>query len=101
MQKITHFELRIIDALAHKDQATERAFEKMLEYFSIYDQLEQTSHHLIIVEIYRNRRQSLISLSLKSFISDRTLIRYRKKYLECFSLFYNKQRASEEAAIAK
>ena len=100
MQKIIYYERAIIDALSRQDRHTELAFERMLEYFIVYDRLEHTNHHLIIVEIYRHRRQSIVALSLKNFISDRTLIRYRKKYLECFSLFYQKQ-SVEEAAISK
>lgn len=80
-----------------------RAYEKMLDFFSVYDILEQTSHCKNIQSIYQNaktQQKGIVALSLSLHINERTLIRYRTKYLNCLGIFYMAELNGKEIAAA-
>lgn len=65
--------------------------------------LEQTSHCKNIQSIYQNaktQQKGIVALSLSLHINERTLIRYRKKYLNCLGIFYMAELNGKEIAAA-
>lgn len=67
------------------------AFEKMLKFFEISDKLDNTNHTDIIKSIYftqSNAEKNLIGYTFLNNVSERTLFRYRNKYLKCFLIYY-------------
>lgn len=81
------------------DSSEQIAWQKTLEYYAVKDALEGTNHWSLIKYIYTDRwsvHDTQFALSQKLCLSERSLFRYRKKYIECFYFFYNK-----ETSIAK
>lgn len=102
MEKIGKTEVKIV-TLMDNNPVLMRAYEKMLDFFSVYDILEQTSHYKNIQSIYQNaktQQKGIVALSLSLHINERTLIRYRKKYLNCIGIFYMAELNGKEIAAA-
>lgn len=82
-----------------EDTPARRAWKKMLEYFALNDRLEATNHIELIEYIYNPRRyvrQTLFCVAWNNYIGERTLYRYRKKYIKCFDLCYRNELGLEK-----
>lgn len=102
MEKIGKTEVKIVTRMDN-NPVLMRTYEKMLDFFSVYDILEQTSHCKNIQSIYQNaktQQKGIVALSLSLHINERTLIRYRKKYLNCLGIFYMAELNGKEIAAA-
>ena len=102
MEKIGKTEVKIVTRMDNNPVLMQK-YEKMLDFFSVYDILEQTSHCKNIQSIYQNaktQQKGIVALSLSLHINERTLIRYRKKYLNCLGIFYMAELNGKEIAAA-
>lgn len=100
MEQLGKTEAKII-SLLEINPAIKRAYEKTLEYFSVYDIIEHTNHCHILRKIYNDgkyRQKSVVALSLSLHTSERTLTRYRKKYLHCISVYFISELMGKEVA---
>lgn len=96
-----HMILKALASDADKNSAVLYAFEKTKEFFAVYDIIENTNHADIIQAIYspaKNRGNTLLHLSARLHISDRTLYRYRRKYMNCFIHYLNGDQGNSKAA---
>ncbi|MBQ8428035.1 MAG: hypothetical protein IJX18_02140 [Clostridia bacterium] len=74
--------------------AAKRAWARLVDFSSTIDELEKTSHTRLLHYLYcrpATQRESMLHIALKHALSERTLYRYRKKYIDCFFLFYQKE----------
>ena len=77
-----------------QESAAIRAWKRMMDYYLTKDFLEGHNHVSIIVYIYQSKRylnETLYCFSWKNFIGERTLYRYRKKYILCFKHYYKEE----------
>ncbi len=98
IKKTENMIISILFSTDRPDSAVLSAFQKMLEFFSAYDFLHHINHLSIIHSIYHNHSyasKTIIHLSLKDNISDRTIYRYRKMYIRCFAYYYQKESRTE------
>ncbi len=87
MHKIKTDEIAISNAIIAKDLPTLKAFKIMSGYFYMYDTLHNTNHLKNIKKLYLERKnENLIKISNSLYVEDRSLTRYRKKYLKCFKI---------------
>lgn len=71
----------------------------MMDYYLTNDFLDGNHHVDIIVYIYQSKRylnETLYCFSWKNFIGERTLYRYRKKYILCFKRYYKEEKQKEK-----
>ncbi|MBQ8885906.1 MAG: hypothetical protein IJY62_06035 [Clostridia bacterium] len=73
---------KIEKLIADRDGAKgESLYEKVLQYFTIYDATEYTNHTKNIRALYgMNTVGSGVAVGLRLFLSESTLLRYRRKY---------------------
>ena len=77
-----------------QDSAAIRAWRRTLDYFLTNDFLDGHNHVEIIVYIYTTKRylsESIYCFAWKNYIGERTLYRYRKKYIRCFKHYYEEE----------
>ncbi len=104
MSQLQTIENYIRNSLLEKDEkylSVKVAFEQTQEYFKIYDCMESTCHCSVMREIYLKPKNSIINLSLRTHLSEKTLYRYRKKYISYFCYFFNGDVLSEAAIAGK
>ena len=85
--------------LYEKEYAAIRAFEKMRDYFVTNDYLEGYHHCEIIEYIYLTKHyqeETLCRIALENHVGERTLYRYRKKYIICFQFHYKEELNNEQ-----
>ena len=83
---------------SQKDVAI-RAWNRMLDYFLTNDFLDGHNHMEIINYIYKNRRalhETFYCIAWKNYMAERTLFRYRKKYVRCFKRYYAEEQEKEK-----
>ena len=92
-----------IRALIEKNQSQEsaavRAWERMMDYYLTKDFLEGHHHVELIIYIYKTKRylqETVYCFAWKNCIAERTLYRYRKKYILCFKRYYMEEKQKEE-----
>ena len=71
-----------------------RAMQKLTEFFSTIDELEFSNHARVIHDLYSRpatANESILYVSLKHAVSERTLYRYRHRYIRCFLMYYQKE----------
>ena len=101
-QKIKQEEMRIRELLYENEPAAIRAWKRMMDYFTTNDYLEGNNHIKIISYIYLTRHyldETFYCCAWKNFIGERTLYRYRKKYVSCFTRFYKEEKSAEKKLI--
>ena len=82
-------EEQIRKLLKHDEQA-KQAFEKMLNYYQMYDLLNYTSHVRLLKAIYLDNKQRYVwQLENIANIGRSTCYVYRNRYIECFYLCLN------------
>ena len=79
------------------------AYLKVLNFFAVYDMVENTDHASIIKTIFgesANRRKNMDGVAIEIFCSSRTLYRYLHKYVTCINIFVEEEKAlaAERAA---
>lgn len=85
MTKLT--EEKEIKRLLRTDEKSQKAFDKMLNYYQIYDKIHFTRHAKLIEAIYiDNRHRYLWELAEIGGMCYSSYFEYRKKYIECFYL---------------
>ena len=84
-----------IRSLINKNEAQEsaavRAWKRMMDYFLTNDFLEGNHQVALITYIYKTKHyqnETCYCFAWKNFIGERTLYRYRKKYILCFKHYY-------------
>ena len=90
-----------IRSLINKDQesAAVRAWNRMMDYYLTKDFLDGHHHVDIIIYIYQAQHylnETVYCFSWKNFIGERTLYRYRKKYILCFKRYYTEEKQKEK-----
>ena len=71
------------------------AFEKLLTRFQEEHEKDGTIDVLIVISIYQKHNFAYLwQLACDYHLSESTLLRYHKKYLEWFSFYYNKETQS-------
>ncbi len=86
MQKIKTDEIAITNSIKEKDQQTIDAFKMMAICLKVYDEVYNTNHFKNVKKLYLERNaENLIKISNGLYTDDRSLTRYRKKYLLCFN----------------
>lgn len=84
--KILAYERQIVALIGSSEIFAKAVWRDLLDYYETKDCLENTRHREIIDAVY-NRRQPTalkhIALSVDLNLSERTLYRYRKEYLQC------------------
>lgn len=66
------------------------AYQKAVEFFAVYDVIEQTNHAEIIKSIFgegANRRKTIDGVAMERYCTSRTLYRYEQKYVDCIMLY--------------
>lgn len=84
---------------AGQESAAVRAWKRMMDYYLTKDFLDGHHHVDIIIYIYQRKRylnETLYCLSWKNYIGERTLYRYRKKYILCFKWYYAEEKQKEK-----
>ena len=82
-----------------KELAAIRAWERMRDYFTTNDYLEGYHHSEIIDYIYLTKHyqeETLCRIASENNGGERTLYRYRKKYVVCFKFHYAKELNDEQ-----
>lgn len=104
-RKIKEEENRIRALLkCHTDERSPvyRAWNRFLDYFRTYDLLEGTRHVDLIRYIYLKRAQkqeTMFCIAWKNALSERTLYRYRQKYVKCFHEYYHQELQSATVSV--
>lgn len=89
---------KLISKNRTEKSAANRAWDRMLDYFVTNDFLDGHHHVEIIVYIYQTNRylnETVYCFAWKHFIGERTLYRYRKKYIRCFKRYYEEEKKKE------
>lgn len=92
MKKLTTIEQTIVTDNVNNAQPVHRkTFGEMLKFWSIFDLIYKTNHRYIVETIYSpyECKQTNVHKSMKVFVSERTLTRYRKNYLTCYFAYFN------------
>ena len=82
-----------------RESAAVRAWNRMMDYYLTKDFLDGHHHVDIIIYIYQARHylnETVYCFSWKNFIGERTLYRYRKKYILCFKRYYTEEKQKEK-----
>lgn len=85
------------------DENFAMAYEKMLSYYSFFDFNYSTNHCKIIGMLYdyTRRKPTYVSISMQCNVSDSTLKRNRKQYVDCFIFYLTEiNRSAYEIAFA-
>ena len=88
----------LIQENGNQESAAIRAWERMMDYYLTKDFLDGHRHVEIITYIYQTKcylNETLYCFSWKNFIAERTLYRYRKKYIRCFKRYYAQEKQKE------
>ena len=83
----------ILFARILKDQDSKEKYEcvrDFLNFWECYDAIYKTNHIKIISELYLQREQTLEDIAFNCYIDDKTLYRYRRKYMESVRFFTSK-----------
>ncbi len=86
---------------SQKDVAI-RAWNRMMDYFITNDFLDGHNHAQIISYIYQTNRylnETVYCFAWKNHIGERTLYRYRKKYILCFKRYYEEEKKLQMCMI--
>ena len=76
-----------IKKLLKENEHAQEAFNKMLNYYQIYDKLNCTSHTKLLKSIYLDSKHRYCwQLENIANIGHTTCFTYRKKYIQCFYL---------------
>ena len=78
-----------------------RAWDRLLNYYIMYDFLEGHNHVALITYIYQSKHalhETIYCFAWKHYIGERTLYRYRKKYILCFKRYYEEELKQEKIA---
>ena len=81
-----------------QEAAAIRAWNRMIDYFLTNDFLEGNHHVAIITYIYQTTHylnETFYCFAWKNFIGERTLYRYRKKYICCFKHYYSEEQEKQ------
>lgn len=67
-----------------KKGVMQQSVDELKYYFKIYDKSEGTNHSKIIEGLYSNKADDIVldKICINNGIYDRTLYRYRKKYVQ-------------------
>ncbi len=84
-------EKEIESHLKKGDKNYTAAFNKMVPIYKFLDYTDKTNHCYVISLIYNRsvNRYSIRKITFLASMSDSTLKRNRKKYVECFDYFLN------------
>ena len=89
----------LINENRSSESAAIRAWNRMIDYFSTNDFLDGYNHVEIITYIYKTKHyanETVYCLAWKNYIGERTLYRYRKKYILCFKRYYEEEQEKEQ-----
>lgn len=72
-----------------EDVSTDPIIQEMLDFWKHYDALRHTNHYQILLTLGSpaSKRFSSEGIALQVNVCDRTLLRYRKMYLESYFAF--------------
>ena len=87
--KINTMEQKLIKLLTEDNDDFRLIWTRFLDYYATKDALENSNHIDFIRTIYSKKQPHTlkhVSLSCNLHISERTLYRYRKQYLQCLEL---------------
>lgn len=82
----------------NQESAAVRAWNRMIDYYVMKDFLDGHNHVEIIFYIYQKKHylnQTLYCCAWKNCVGERTLYRYRKKYILCFKRCYTQEKQKE------
>lgn len=91
---------QLINGKGIQESAAIRAWNRMIDYFLMNDYLEGHHHSEIITYIYLTKHylnETVYCMSWNTCIGERTLYRYRKKYVLCFKYYYGEEQG--QAAV--
>ncbi len=80
----------IVRQIDERDPIYIAAYRKAVEFFAVYDAIEQTNHTEIIKSIFGegpNRRKTIDGVAIERYCTSRTLYRYEQKYVDCIMLY--------------
>ncbi len=100
---IKRIEKLILAELDRGNFCVHNALSNAVRYFAIFDKLEHTRHSELMRKLYctpPRMRRSILNLSLEEHLSDRTLYRYREKYLNCLIAFLRLEAERNAAAVS-
>ncbi len=82
----------IIRRMEIGDEVILEAYGRTLNYFEVYDALENTTHVRYIKSVFEERisRKSVDGLAIGEYCAERTLYRYIHKYVDCIMFFVSK-----------
>lgn len=86
---------KLINENSSQKDAAIRAWNRMMDYFTTNDFLDGHNHAEIINYIYQTNHylnETLYCFAWKNYIGERTLYRYRKKYILCFKRYYEEEK---------
>lgn len=87
MRKLKTEEAEIAALIENHNQETIESFKMLTACLYVYDELNNTNHLKNVKKIYlNNHKDSIVKTSDKLFTNERTLTRYRKKYIKCFRI---------------
>ena len=89
----------LIEENGNEDSAAVRAWKRMMDYYLTKDFLDGHHHVELIICIYKTKRylkETVYCFAWKNCIGERTLYRYRKKYILCFKRYYTEEKQKEE-----
>ncbi len=92
MEKIVTTEKKMLAYVTqHQETPEAEAFREMLRFWEIYDAVSNTNHAEIIKIVYSEAAiaQTNVAKYLKANVSENTLIRYRKMYLDSYNACLN------------
>jgi len=88
--KLNYYEIQMItyckSERKNKNSESDSDITDFINYFKIYDLTEGTNHSLIIKDLYINPSEkfNLDNICYDAGLNERTLYRYRKKYVAVF-----------------
>lgn len=86
MHKMKTDEIAITNSIKEHDQQTLDTFKMMAICIKVYDEIYNTNHFENVKKLYLERKKdNLIKISNSLYTHDRSLTRYRKRYLKCFN----------------
>ncbi len=69
---------------------TQKFRNDFLSFWECYDAIYGTNHIKIISELYLKRKHTLEEIAFNCYVDDKTLYRYRRKYMESARFFMTK-----------
>ncbi len=85
---------RLLAETGETPTAAQRAWERLMDYYSTKDYMEGYTHAKIIEYIYQAKqyeRETCECSARKKFVAPRTMYRYRKEYIKCFTRYYEQE----------